>query len=44
MKREELGITAFNNRLEKLIGLGLVRRAKLGKKWTYFLTTKKGTK
>lgn len=34
---EELGITAFNNRLEKLLHLDLIRRVRKGKQWAYFL-------
>lgn len=31
-----VGITAFNNRLEDLRALGLVRRERLGRSWLYY--------
>lgn len=34
------GITAFNNRLERLLNMGLLKRKRYGRQWIYFTKTK----
>lgn len=37
---DDIGATAFNNRLERLFNVGMLKRKRDGRQWIYFTKTK----